>query len=44
MEKKVAEAEAIGCGRLQVPGLKMPHKGVVVQLVVEQRYYGDWWW
>jgi hypothetical protein len=29
---------------VQVPELKMPGKGVLVQLVVEQWYYGDWWW
>jgi hypothetical protein len=42
LKKKVAEA--IGCSRVQVPELKMPSKGVVVQSVVEQRYYGGWWW
>jgi hypothetical protein len=37
-------AKAIGCRLVQGPGLKMPSKGVVVQLVVEQWYFGNWWW
>jgi hypothetical protein len=42
LEKKMAKA--IGCRLVQGPGLKMPSKGVVVQLVVEQWYFGNWWW